>query len=137
MDPSEQLRMTECLLVQALIEKEELRNNQRTQKDHLVRGSGGLVMHSTEMPPDILLEENTALQKEVARLRGVAGFPGEVELVVKVKGEGGKMIERGAQEEDLRRLCDANGLTVLKKGQYICSRCGGIRCTTECKFCPE
>lgn len=125
MEVFEKLRITECLLAQALIDKEEMREL--------------LSRKTVETFPEMkdLVEENRVLQQEVARLRGVAGFPGEVELLVRVKGEGGKMIERGAQEEDLLRLCDANGLVVLKRGQYICSRCGGIRCTTECKFCPE
>lgn len=59
------------------------------------------------------------------------GVPGETELVVKTKDGIHK-----PTVEDLRRLCDANGLQVLKKRQYVCAGCGGIRTVDEeCELC--
>ena len=63
----------------------------------------------------------------------IAIMPGQPRLVMLAdSGE-----TRPVAEKDLRSICHANGIVVLEKGQYLCSSCGGIRTTDECRFCPN
>lgn len=77
------------------------------------------------------LDTIARLERQLSQIR-CQGFPGEIELVVKDSGG-----EHEPTVEDLRRLCEANGLTVLQRGQYVCAECDGIRTTEECKGCEE
>lgn len=101
------------------------------QNELLLGGQSGEV--------DDLKQENERLRSELAAVK-CQGIPGEIELGVMspAPGPGQGIYEVYTPTvEDLRRLCDANGLVVLKKGQYICHLCGGVRTHDDCEFCKR
>lgn len=60
-------------------------------------------------------------------------FPNGPHVFVKTESGGHRPIE----EEDLRALCHANALHMLKRGEYFCANCTGIRTEEGCKTCDK
>lgn len=129
--------MTERLLALTLIDKERLQAKASlvlAQRQRMHRM--GVSMVSDEASFTEAQVELKETQQELEQLREkynlllCASFPGEAALIVKT-AEG----ERTPTVKDLRRLCDANGLQVLDKGQYVCITCGGVRTVEVCELC--
>lgn len=117
------LRMMEEVLVLVLEDKRYLEADVavlEAERESIEPSSASLRGMHSEL--EMLEAELTAIKCQ--------SFPGEMELIMK-----GPNASHVPTKDDLRRLCEANGIGTLADGEFVCGECGGVRTEIACKYC--